>query len=113
MILGASETRRWVRLVAMLGAGKNRPSELVLSALVRGRFCELIGPKTIHGNSDLFLMGIMSLMDAILEMPMARVVESVPLDRECRAVLLGEPSQLASRLRADAGAGIGAMADRK
>lgn len=93
-MLGARETRRWVRLVATLAAGQNKPSDLVLSALVRGRFCELLGSKIPHGDSDLFLMGIMSLMDAILEIQMARVVERVPLDRECRAVLLGEPSQL-------------------
>jgi c-di-GMP-related signal transduction protein len=93
-MLGAQETRRWVRLVAMLAAGQNRPSDLVLSALVRGRFCELLGPKIPHGDSDLFLMGIMSLMDAILEMKMERVVESVRLDQECQAVLLGGTSQL-------------------
>lgn len=93
-ILGAAETRRWVRLVATLAAGQNRPSDLVLSALVRGRFCELLGPYVPHGDSDLFLMGIMSLMDAILEMKMARVLESVPLDHECQAVLLGEASLL-------------------
>ncbi|MGD0964273.1 MAG: HDOD domain-containing protein [Candidatus Acidiferrales bacterium] len=91
---GARETRRCVRLVAMLGAGQNRPSELVLTALVRGRFCELLALKIPHGDADLFLMGIMSLMDAILEMQMERIVESVPLDRECQAVLLGEPSSL-------------------
>jgi EAL and modified HD-GYP domain-containing signal transduction protein len=93
-MLGVRETRRWVRLVAMLAAGQNRPSDLVLSALVRGRFCELLGPKIPHGDTDLFLMGIMSLMEAILEVEMARVVESVTLDRQCQAVLLGEPSQL-------------------
>jgi EAL and modified HD-GYP domain-containing signal transduction protein len=93
-MLGAQETRRWVRLVATLAAGQNTPSDLVLSALVRGRFCELLGPRIPHGDSDLFLMGIMSLMDAILEMKMERVVESVHLDKECEAALLGEGSQL-------------------
>jgi EAL and modified HD-GYP domain-containing signal transduction protein len=41
-------------------------------------------------------MGILSHMDAILQMPMELVVESVPLEHECKAVLLGEPSQLRS-----------------
>lgn len=92
-MLGERETRRWVRLVATLAAGKNTTSDLVLSALVRGRFCELLGAKLLHGDSDLFLMGILSLMDAILQMPKERVLESVPLDSELKAVLLGESSQ--------------------
>ncbi len=93
-ILGEREVRRWVRLVATLGAGQNKSSELVLSALVRARFCELLSPKIQHGDSDLFLMGLLSLMDAILETPMDRVLESVPLDHESKAVLLGGASRL-------------------
>jgi len=95
-ILGEREVRRWVRLVATLGAGQDKSSELVLSALVRARFCELLSPKIPHGESDLFLLGLLSLMDAILEIPMIRVLESVAVDREMRAVLLGGPSHLRS-----------------
>jgi c-di-GMP-related signal transduction protein len=93
-ILGEREVRRWVRLVAALGAGQNKPSDLVLSALVRARYCELMGPKIPHGESDLFLMGLFSLMDAILEMPMGVVLQGISLDRETRAVLLGQKSVL-------------------
>jgi EAL and modified HD-GYP domain-containing signal transduction protein len=93
-MLGQRETRRWVRLVATLAAGQNTTSDLVLSALVRARFCELLGPKTLLGESDLFLMGILSLMDAILQMPMDKVLEGVPLALEYKAVLLGQPSKI-------------------
>jgi c-di-GMP-related signal transduction protein len=41
-ILGQSEVRRWVRVVATIGAGQNKPSDLVLCALVRARFGELL-----------------------------------------------------------------------
>jgi c-di-GMP-related signal transduction protein len=93
-ILGEREVRRWIRLVATLGAGQGRSSELVLSALVRARFCELLSPKISHGDSDLFLMGLLSLMDAILELPMSQVLDNVPIDQETKAVLLGEASRL-------------------
>ena len=94
-LLGERETRRWMRLVAMIGAAKGKSNDLVLTALVRARFCELLSPKIQHGDSDLFLMGLLSLMDAILEMPMERVLEGIPVDQETRAVL----SCGASRLR--------------
>jgi c-di-GMP-related signal transduction protein len=93
-LLGEREIRRWVRLVAMMGAGKDKASDLVTSTLVRARFCELLSPKIQHGDSDLFLMGLLSLMDVILEMPMARILESVPLDLETKAVLAGGASRL-------------------
>ena len=93
-MLGEREVRRWVRLVVTLAAGQNKSSDLVLSALVRGRFCELLSPKIKHGESDLFLLGLLSLMDSILELPMNVVLEKVPLDQETKAVLLGEESYL-------------------
>lgn len=98
-ILGEREVRRWVRMVAALGAGQDKPSDLVLSAMVRARYCELLGAKIPHGESDLFLVGLLSLMDAILEIPMGVVLEGISLDRETRAVLLGQKSKLDSVYR--------------
>jgi EAL and modified HD-GYP domain-containing signal transduction protein len=93
-ILGEREMRRWVRLVAAVGAGQGKTSDLVLSALVRGRFGELLAPGVRHGESDLFLLGLLSLLDAMLEMPMAEILEKIPLDSATKAVLLGQPSVL-------------------
>ena len=93
-ILGEREVRRWLRLVATLSAGQNKPSDLVLSALVRARFCELLAPQVKHGESDLFLVGLLSLMDAILELPMGLVLEGISVDSETKNVLLGQPSLL-------------------
>jgi EAL and modified HD-GYP domain-containing signal transduction protein len=93
-MLGEREIRRWIRLVATLSAGQNKSRELVMSALVRARFCELISPKVEHGKSDLFLIGLLSLMDTILELPMYTILENIPLDQESKALLLGEKSSL-------------------
>jgi c-di-GMP-related signal transduction protein len=97
-ILGEREVRRWIRLVASLGAGQDKASDLVLAALVRARFCELLSPKVQHkvqqGDSDLFLMGMLSLMDTILEIPMRQVLDNVPIDQECKAALLGVTGRL-------------------
>lgn len=71
-----------------LGIGDEKCSDLVLSALVRAHFCELIAPKVEHGMSDLFLMRMLSLMDAILELPMGVVIEGLPLDPNTKTELL-------------------------
>jgi c-di-GMP-related signal transduction protein len=93
-MLGERELRRWVRLVAAVGAGQDKTSDLLLSALVRARFGELLAGQVSHGESDLFLLGLLSLIDAMLEMPIADVLEKIPLEHETKAVLLGQPSVL-------------------
>jgi EAL and modified HD-GYP domain-containing signal transduction protein len=87
-LLGERETVRWIRMATTLVMGQNKSSDLVLSSLVRARFCELLGAKVKHGTSDLFLMGMLSLMDAILEMPIGMLIDELALDADLKAQLL-------------------------
>jgi c-di-GMP-related signal transduction protein len=93
-MLGEYEVRRWVRMMATFGVGQGKCSDLLLSGLVRARFCELIRPAIQTGDSDLFLLGLLSVMDSILEIPMVRVLEGVPVAQNIKAALLGEASLL-------------------
>jgi len=93
-MLGEREIRRWIRLAATLVACQNKSSDLVLSALVRARFCEVLAPKIKHGNSDPFLLGLLSLMDVILEVPIGMVLDGISVDHETRDVLLGKENSL-------------------
>jgi c-di-GMP-related signal transduction protein len=92
-ILGERELRRWIRLVVTVGAAEQKCSELVLMGLARARFCELLSYR-IHANTDLFLLGLLSIMDAILEVSMQSLLEQLPVDREAKAALLGQKSSL-------------------
>lgn len=88
-LLGEKELVRWLRMATTLVMGREKCSDLVLSSLVRARFCELISPKVDGGKWDLFLIGMLSLMDAILEVPMGVVVEGLAFDPDTKAALLG------------------------
>jgi c-di-GMP-related signal transduction protein len=92
-MLGETELRRWIRLVVTLGAAEGRCTELILTALARARFCELMS-RRFRSDSDLFLLGLLSIMDAILEISMDVLVAQLPLDREIKAALSGKPSKL-------------------
>jgi EAL and modified HD-GYP domain-containing signal transduction protein len=92
-ILGERELRRWIRLVVAVSAAEQKCSELVLTGLARARFCELLSTQ-LKSESDLFLMGLLSVMDAILEVQMDVVLEQVPVDREIKAALLGQTGGL-------------------
>jgi len=93
-LMGDREIRRWVRLIATVGAAQQKSSELVLSTLVRSRFCELLSPLVPHGKADLFFLGLLSQMDAILEVPMSTIMEQVPVDSEIKSTLLGHATKL-------------------
>ena len=87
-LLGEHESVRWIRMATTLVMGQDKSSDLVLSSLVRARFCELIAPKVDHGSSDLFLMGMLSLIDAILAIPIGMVIEELCLDPNIKEQLL-------------------------
>jgi len=87
-LLGERESVRWIRMAITMVVGQEKSSDLVLSSLVRARFCELIAPRVERGKSDLFLMGMLSLMDVILAVPMGMLIEELCLDPDIKAQLL-------------------------
>jgi c-di-GMP phosphodiesterase len=94
MILGENEVRRWCRLAVTIEMAQNRTSDLMLSALTRGRFCELLGPNLVDGAIDLFLLGLLSMMDSILEIPMASVVSALSINQDIKLALLRKECNL-------------------
>jgi c-di-GMP-related signal transduction protein len=87
-LLGEQESIRWIRMATTLVMGQGKSSDLVLSSLVRARFCELLTPKVAHGDADLFLLGMLSLIDAILSVPIGVVIEELSLETDIKAQLL-------------------------
>lgn len=94
MILGENETRRWCRLAVTVDMTRNKPSDLLLAALTRARLSELLGDRLNYAESDLFLLGLLSLMDSILEIPMRRALEALHVHHDLTAALLDEEGSL-------------------
>jgi len=88
-MLGERESIRWIRMATTMAVGAGKASDLVLASLVRARFCELIAPRVEHGDCDLFLMGMLSLIDAMLAMPMGVAIGELALDPTVKAQLMG------------------------
>jgi c-di-GMP-related signal transduction protein len=96
-LLGERQVRRWVSMVALLALAEDQPAELAIASLVRGKFCQLLGVRCGVGShaADLFLLGMLSLLDAILERPMQDVLVDLPVSKDIKAALLqqGGPFQ--------------------
>src|SRR5579872_2633417 len=91
-LLGERELRKWIAVfsVGVLASGK--PDELMTVPLVRGRFCELLAPVAGmpgHAN-DLFLMGLLSVMDAIVDQPLDVILTDLPVRQEIKDALLAK-----------------------
>ena len=97
VLLGASGVRRWVTLVSLQTFSEDKPPELFTLSLLRAKFCELIATdiKRPGLTPDTgFLLGIFSLLDVLLSLPMEDVLKEVALSDELNAALLGEDNDL-------------------
>lgn len=90
-LLGDEELRRWLGLLGLASLAEGKPNALIVTAVIRGRFCELLSVHTRLNSrsSELFLMGLLSLFDAVLECPMEDVVAGLGLSTDVREALLG------------------------
>jgi len=95
-LLGEQGSRRWISLAVLTGLGEDRTPELVKTSLIRAKFAELLGVACGREDrrSDYFLMGLFSLVDALLGRPMAEILEELPLAEDVRAGLLGEENRM-------------------
>lgn len=94
-LLGQEQVRRWALLVALSSLAERRPAELAVMSAVRGRLCEglfTLGPRGSDRALDGFMLGMFSLMDAILELPVEQALAGVPVADDVRRALLGEPN---------------------
>ena len=91
-LLGDQEVKKWASVAAVLGVAGNKVNELILTALARGRCCELLAENrgALRDRQSMFLMGIFSLMDALLGRPMSDIVSEIALPSVVRAALLGK-----------------------
>lgn len=92
VLLGIDTVRRWASVWSLAGINTG-PALTVTFAVVRARTCELIG-RTMRGaafGDALFLLGLCSLLDAMLQQPMADAIASMPLTPSVATALLGEP----------------------
>ncbi|MEX0744066.1 MAG: HDOD domain-containing protein [Phycisphaeraceae bacterium] len=96
-LLGERALRQWAVLVVMTCLGKDKPQDLVRICLTRARCCELLGMQIDLKQSqfDLFLLGLLSTLDAMLDRPMAEVLAPLPVADPIKAALLGDSSPAA------------------
>jgi c-di-GMP-related signal transduction protein len=98
--LGTAGLRTWATVLILADVGVDHPMELIVTSVERGRFCELLGIATglETRRHDVSLLGLFSLIDAVIGRPIAEALAEVPLAEDVAAAILGEPNQLGNLL---------------
>jgi c-di-GMP-related signal transduction protein len=96
VLLGEKEVKKWVSLVALANMGQDKPEELIIQAIIRAKFCESLAVHVglRHRSEDLFLLGLLSMIEAILGLPLSEILEGIPIEKDIKKALLGEENRL-------------------
>ena len=89
MLMGEKAFRRVVMLAIATALNEGRSTEILRLALTRARFCELAASLVQFDPSEQYLLGLFSLLPAMLQVSMEQAISSLALRDEIRSSLLG------------------------
>ncbi|MDQ6951076.1 MAG: HDOD domain-containing protein [Mariprofundales bacterium] len=100
-LLGLRSVRTWVSMVALSTAASDKPDELIKQSMVRGRFLEQLTEAEGKPDlkSDAFVLGMFSLLEAMLDQPMAAAIADLSLPDLVRQGLLNGDSPFGKKVR--------------
>ena len=89
-ILGQKEVKKWATIAISVSIGEDRPSEITRLSLIRAKFAENLAPtfNMALKSGSLFIAGLFSLLDVILQMPLIDAINEVAADKEIRDALI-------------------------
>jgi EAL and modified HD-GYP domain-containing signal transduction protein len=99
ILVGDDAIRRVATLAIASEFNAKQPQEVLRMAFVRGRFCELAAGFCGLEPAEQYLLGMFSLLSAMLHFPMADLALTLPLREKIREALRGAKSFEGSLLR--------------
>ena len=99
LLLGLTELRKWIYLLAMREININNDEdvfvELMRASLFRAKVCEKIARLNYKENfSESFLVGLFSLIDSLLKRPMNDVLKQLPLSESIMETISGNDTEM-------------------
>lgn len=89
-MLGEKELRKWLITAVAGQLYTDKPNELTRMSLLRAKFAENLAPvfSMAIQSSELFLMGLFSVLDVILDMPMKDALETIKVSKNISDALV-------------------------
>jgi EAL and modified HD-GYP domain-containing signal transduction protein len=90
VMLGQAELRKWITTAVARLLGADKPGEVTRLSLIRARFAEELAIKfgMAKESQSLFLMGLFSVLDAILDRPIDEALDMVHVSEDIREALV-------------------------
>lgn len=97
--LGERGTRLFVSLIATSQLAAHKPDELMKTSIVRARFLEHLGEDQKKTSGEFFMLGLFSLIDAMLDNSMEYLIGQLPLTDDISKALISRSGPLFPYLR--------------
>lgn len=99
LLAGSDLFRRMATLAVAVDLNSGHSPEILRMALVRARFCETASALCGMSSTEQYLVGLFSLLGAMLQMPMDEALAPLSLSAPIRAALLGTDEDLSCPIR--------------
>lgn len=99
-MLGQKELKKWINTAVTNQLCADKPNEITRVSLLRAKFCENLAPMFDMGglSSELFLVGLFSVLDIILDLPMKEALKKVKVSKQIEKALVKSEGEFASVL---------------
>ena len=88
VFMGLEQIKRWVTIIA-LASIPNKPSQLMVVAMTRAKMCEQLGESSDNNaKNKLFTVGLFSVLDALLDKNMDKIMNELPLAEDIKVALI-------------------------
>lgn len=96
-MLGQKELKKWINTAVTNELCADKPNEITRVSLLRAKFAENLAPifEMAISSSELFLMGLFSVLDLILDKPMAEALDMVKVSKDIRKALVDKEGKFA------------------
>lgn len=84
-LVGGDTIKKWATLILMMKLADGKPQALLITALVRARMCELLDESK---SGEMFTIGLMSLLDALLDVPLIELLDELSLSSSVKLAIL-------------------------
>ncbi|EPR38676.1 diguanylate phosphodiesterase metal dependent hydrolase domain containing protein [Desulfovibrio sp. X2] len=97
-LLGQNPVRQWLTVVLVADLNPSPAAqEITFLSVLRGRFLEqlagLMRPAPALSQGSMFLLGLLSRLDVLMNLPMLEIMAQIPLEPGIRGAFLGEATQ--------------------
>jgi EAL and modified HD-GYP domain-containing signal transduction protein len=99
VLMGIEQIKQWVTLI-VLASIPDKPIQLMIVAMTRAKMCEQLDESSDKNSKNkLFTVGLFSVLDALLDKKMDKIMEDLPLANDIKGALIRHEGSMGSILK--------------